>query len=109
MTYGRPLNSRTSFPFASTVPTVVGGAGRTNAFGERALGDDLKCDLACSVQLGENFRLAGPGKGTDHLAYLAVANQCGEADLAVTRIVINNCEVGCAVVDQCVEQLDRAA
>ena len=85
------------------------GTRHTNPFSQCALRNEFELNPARLVQLREHFGLAGTGKGTDHLAHLTVTNQGGQPHFTVPGIVIDNGKAGWAVVDQCMNQLDRAA
>ena len=79
-------------------------AGGAHAFGEGALGDDLKLDLAGAVEGLEDDGIGTAGKGADDAADAAKLHEAGEADMARAGVVAGDDQVLGALLDQSVDQ-----
>ena len=85
------------------------GAAGADALGQRALRHELELGAPAAVELGEDRRVGRARVRADHLRDAPGLDQRRQADLAAAGVVVDDGQVGGALVDQRVDQLDRAA
>jgi len=101
-TWDRPEKSRTSLPSGDA------RSASTDTLCESALRDEFKLDLASAIQVGEYGGVRAPRIRTDHLVDLAVLNERGQSYLAAAGVVVDDRQTTGTVVDQGVDEFDRA-
>ena len=71
--------------------------------------DELEFEFAGPVELGEHRGIRGARVGADHLAHAFVFDQRGQADVATPGVVVHHREVLRALIDEGVDEFNRAA
>ena len=85
------------------------GAACPDPLGKSALRHQFQSDPAGAVHLRENGGTRGPGKRADDLGDLTGPKKGRYPHQPVAGIVADNGQVGCPVIDQGVNEFDRAA
>src|SRR6218665_839312 len=102
---------------ASSVPNPAGGewgggeegaetgTGCRRPLGQIALRNQLQLDLAAPVEIVKDPGVGLPGKAADDLAHTARLEQCGDAHIAIARVVVHDSQLACTLLDETVNQL----
>src|SRR6218665_1595393 len=79
--------------------------GCTQPLGQIALRNQLQLDLAAPVEIVKDPGVGLPGKAADDLAHTARLEQCGDAHIAIARVVVHDSQLACTLLDETVNQL----
>ncbi len=80
------------------------GAGGADALGQIALRYQFELQLAAAIQPVKNLAVGLTREAADDLAHPACLEQCGQADLGIAGIVVDDGQVGGALLDQAIDQ-----